>query len=68
MYSIQIIIRVIIIITIIIIIIIIIQIPTKLAASSSSSSWMRTNMLKLNSDKTEVTLFTSKHNGCNLKS
>jgi len=29
--------------------------------------WMRTNMLKLNSDKTEVMLFTSKHNAIHMK-
>jgi len=31
------------------------------------AQWMRTNMLKLNSDKTEVMLFTSKHNAINMK-
>ena len=29
--------------------------------------WMRINMLKLNSDKTEVILFTSKHNAIHMK-
>jgi len=29
--------------------------------------WMRTNMLKLNSEKTEVMLFTSKHNAIHMK-
>ena len=29
--------------------------------------WMRTNMLKLNSDKAEVMLFTSKHNAIHME-
>ena len=29
--------------------------------------WMRTNMLKLNSDKTEVMLFTSQHNAIHME-
>jgi len=29
--------------------------------------WMRTNMLKLNSDKTEVMLFISKHNAIHME-
>jgi len=34
---------------------------------TDNEGWMRTNMLKLNSDKTEVMLFTSKHNAIHMK-